>query len=81
VSEPIVVAPDGLRLLGNGFPLQTIARDGREWNRLRAALPSLHLDSGDLMVMLDDAADYQGLLEALLFAHGEGFAALIAQQS
>jgi hypothetical protein len=77
----VVVGPEALRVLINGDLMQAIARDGHEWELLRAALRPLDLDPeySDLLIALDDAAAYEDLLEALLFARACGFPPSVAQ--
>jgi hypothetical protein len=74
----IAVGPKALVLMVNGDPVQSIARDGREWERLRAAELPLARDFGDLMVRLDEGGTYEDLLEALLITHAAGFPGRIA---
>lgn len=78
----VVVGRSALRLESNWLgSVPPIARDGREWQTLRAVLRPLDLDPEfrDLMLRLDDDAEYGDLLAALAFSRAAGFPPYVVQ--
>jgi hypothetical protein len=78
----VVVGRSALRVESNWAHVPTIARDGGEWQKLRAALRQLDLDPNyrDLMLRVEDDAAYEDLLAALAFSREAGFSPLVVHR-
>lgn len=82
LKATVVVGRSTVRVESNWLGrVPSIARDGREWLKLRAAVGPLDLDPRyrDLMLRVDDGAVYEDLLAALAFSRAAGFPPLVVQ--